>query len=300
METHQIAIYLGALATGALTGWAIPSATSLAPAITPALALLLYVTFLQIPLTRLVPRPDRFLAAVLIGNFVLAPLAVAAIFPFLPENLAIRTGVLLVLLTPCIDYVIVFSGLAGGASEKLLATTPVLLLAQLILLPAYLFLFLGPDLADLVDPRPFLEAFLFLIVVPLTLAALTQRGKRQAAKAMVPLMAVTLFTVTASQMSALDVGVVQVVPFYAFFLAAMAVAGTALARVFRLDGPESTAVIFSGATRNSLVVLPLALALPSQLAVASVVVVAQTLVELVGMVIFVRVFGDRSPKPRGY
>lgn len=117
---------------------------------------------------------------------------------------------------------------------------------------------------------------------------------------MVPLMAVTLFTVTASQMSALDVGVVQVVPFYAFFLAAMAVAGTALARVFRLDGPESTAVIFSGATRNSLVVLPLALALPSQLAVASVVVVAQTLVELVGMVIFVRVFGDRSPKPRGY
>ena len=46
--------------------------------------------------------------------------------------------------------------------------------------------------------------------------------------------------------------------------------------------------MFSGATRNSLVVLPLALALPAPLSLAPVVVVTQTLVELVGMVIFVR------------
>ena len=42
------------------------------------------------------------------------------------------------------------------------------------------------------------------------------------------------------------------------------------------------AVIFSGATRNSLVVLPLALVLPDHLALAALV--TQTLVELVGMV----------------
>ena len=44
---------------------------------------------------------------------------------------------------------------------------------------------------------------------------------------------------------------------------------------------------FSGATRNSLVVLPLALAMPAPLAPAAVV--AQTLVELIGMVVLVRV-----------
>ena len=48
------------------------------------------------------------------------------------------------------------------------------------------------------------------------------------------------------------------------------------------------AVIFSGATRNSLVVLPLALALPEPLALAALVVVTQTLVELIGMVLYVR------------
>jgi len=47
-------------------------------------------------------------------------------------------------------------------------------------------------------------------------------------------------------------------------------------------------VVFSGGTRNSLVILPLALALPGQLALAALVVVTQTLVELIGMVLYVR------------
>ncbi|MDN5725138.1 MAG: hypothetical protein L0G99_04280 [Propionibacteriales bacterium] len=47
-------------------------------------------------------------------------------------------------------------------------------------------------------------------------------------------------------------------------------------------------MVFSGATRNSLVILPLALALPDSLSLVAVVVVTQTLVELVGMVTYVR------------
>ena len=47
-------------------------------------------------------------------------------------------------------------------------------------------------------------------------------------------------------------------------------------------------VVFSGATRNSLVVLPLRLALPAAFDLAPLVVVTQTLVELVAMVVFVR------------
>ncbi|WP_219814076.1 hypothetical protein [Rathayibacter sp. AY1D9] len=68
----------------------------------------------------------------------------------------------------------------------------------------------------------------------------------------------------------------------------MAAAGLGIARLFRLENSATRALVFSGATRNSLVVLPLALALPASLALAPVVVVTQTLVELVGMVVFVR------------
>ncbi|MFJ8958062.1 arsenic resistance protein [Lentzea sp. NPDC102401] len=294
MERHQVAVYLGALAAGGVAGWTAPGAGPLLEhAINPVLAALLYVTFLQVPVTRLGRslRAGRFLGAALVVNFAVVPLVVAAFFTFLPADQAIRLGVLLVLLAPCVDYVIVFSGLAGGDSQRLLAATPLLLFAQMVLLPGYLLLFLGSDLA-VVEPGPFVEAFVVLIAIPLALAWLTQTwaGERVGAisTTMVPLMAVTLFAVVASQVPKLgDLRqVLGVVPFYVAFLLVMAFAGVAVARLFRLGVASGRAIVFTGATRNSLVVLPLALSLSD---LAAVVVVTQTLVEVIGMVIYVRV-----------
>ncbi|MFG2041247.1 arsenic resistance protein [Dactylosporangium sp. NPDC048998] len=304
MERHQIVVYLGAIAAGALVGWVAPGAgPGLEHVINPVLGALLYVTFLQVPARDLVRslRGGRFLTAALVVNFVVVPLVVAAMFTFLPADQAVRFGVLLVLLCPCVDYVIVFSGLAGGSSGRLLAATPLLLIAQMVLLPLFLLLFLGSGLADAVEAGPFLEAFIALIAIPLTLAWLTQAwAARQRAGAaastamgavMVPLMAATLFVVVASQVPKLndDVSVVLgVVPFYVVFLVVMAFAGLGVARLFRLDAAAGRAVVFTGATRNSLVVLPLALALPDRLNIAAAVVVTQTLVEVLGMVVYVR------------
>ncbi|MGA8112942.1 MAG: bile acid:sodium symporter [Actinocatenispora sp.] len=318
MERRQVGVYVGAMAAGALIGWAAPDAgPGLEHAINPVLAALLYVTFLQVPVADLVGclRAGRFLAAVLVVNFVVVPLVVAAMFVFLPADQAVRIGVLLVLLAPCVDYVIVFSGLAGASNQRLLAATPLLLLAQMLLLPALLYLFMGPELADIVEVGPFIHAFVTLIVIPLALAWLTQAwaSRRPAGRkaadlagaAMVPLMAATLVTVVASQVPKLDdslTDVARVVPFYVAFLLVMAFAGLAVARLFRLDTPDGRAVVFTGATRNSLVVLPLALALPDRLAIAAVVVVAQTLVEVIGMVIYVRavprLLPTTTPRPR--
>ncbi|WP_407937016.1 arsenic resistance protein [Kineosporia babensis] len=298
MERHQVVLYLLALAAGALLGWGAPGAgPTLEHTINPVLALLLYVTFLQVPVAELGRslRDRRFLAAVGVANFVVVPLVVAAMFPFLPGDQAIRLGVLLVLLAPCVDYVIVFSGLAGGSSRRLLAATPLLLIAQMILLPVFLLLFLGRDLAEVVEAGPFVEAFVVLIVIPLVLAWLTQLLASAwipvLSATMVPLMMAVLFTVVASQTPKLGDGladVAPVVPFYVLFLIVMAFAGAAVARLFRLPVAAARSVVFTGATRNSLVVLPLALALPEALAVAAVVVVAQTLVEVLGMVVYVR------------
>ncbi|MGW6605781.1 arsenic resistance protein [Streptomyces sp. NPDC055036] len=304
MEQHQVAIYLAAMAVGGLLGWLAPDAgPGLEHAINPVLGALLFVTFLQVPAAELVRslRDGRFLAAALVVNFVVVPLVVAAMFTFLPAGQAMRVGVLLVLLCPCVDYVIVFSGLAGGSSRRLLAATPLLPVAQMLLLPGFLYLFMGSELADIVEVGPFLEAFAFLIVIQLALAwALQawaarhpagQKVSDAATITMVPLMAATLLTVVASPIPKLGdrLGdVVGVIPFYAVFLGVMAFAGKAVARLFHLDTAAGRAIVFTGATRNSLVVLPLALALPDALAVAAVVVVTQTLVEVLGMVAYVR------------
>lgn len=91
LERHQVAVYLGALAAGALAGWAAPDAGSaLEHAINPVLAALLYVTFLQVPVVELGRslRAGRFLGATLVVNFVVVPLVVAALFTFLPDDQA--------------------------------------------------------------------------------------------------------------------------------------------------------------------------------------------------------------------
>lgn len=321
MEAHQVGIYLAAMALGALVGWVVPAVgPGLEIAINPVLGALLYVTFLQVPAAELLRslRDMKFLSATAVVNFLVVPLVVAAMFVFLPSDQAIRIGVLLVLLCPCVDYLIVFSGLAGGSSRRLLAATPLLLLAQMMLLPVFLFAFLGAGFGDIVSAGPFVEAFLVLIVAPLTLAWITQFwaaratfGRKVAdgaSTAMVPLMAATLMVVVGSQVSKLGdraLEVVSVIPFYVLFLVVMALAGWAVTRVFRLDTGGARAVVFSGATRNSLVVLPLALALPDEFALAAVVVVTQTLVEVIGMVVYVRLIprllpSDPRPMSHGF
>src|SRR3546814_6889349 len=58
--------------------------------------------------------------------------------------------------------------------RSLLAATPTLLVVQMLLLPVYLGLFLGNDAATLVQPGPFVHAFVWLIAAPLALAGAMQ------------------------------------------------------------------------------------------------------------------------------
>lgn len=258
---------------------------------TPVLGALLFVTFLSIPLRGL--RIDaRFLAVLALLNFVVVPLVVGVITWPLHDSGVVYAAVLLVLLAPCIDYVIAFSGLAGGARDQLLAATPFLLLGQMLLLPLYLGVFLGSS--EVLAPGPFLEAFLLLIVVPLVLAALAQGSRwanfweRAGEKTMTPLMMATLFLVMAGY-SAGTLGewreLLAPAATYVVFAGVMVVLGWIIAGAACLSTPARVSATFSAVTRNSLVVLPFALAMPGDL--APVVVVTQTLVELVVMVVMV-------------
>ncbi len=292
------------LAAGAALGLAVP--TVAAPAetvINPVLALLLYATFLGIPFARMgeALRDGRFLGTVLAVNFVAVPLVVLAVSRIVAHDRVLLVGVLFVLLTPCIDYVIVFSGLAGGAQDRLLAAAPVLMLVQMVLLPVYLWLFVGGDVVRTLDYGPFVEAFVFVIVVPLLCAGATQwasartrwgAGLAEAVTAaMVPIMVLTLAVVVASQIAGVRdqlSSLLLTVPVYVLFAALMTPIGAAAGRAAGLDVPSRRSVVFSVVTRNSLVILPLVLALPAAYGLAPLVVVTQTLVELAVMVLFVR------------
>lgn len=304
LERWQIPLYLIALGAGAVIGLTVPAtAAAFEVAINPVLMALLYATFLSVPLTKLgrALRDARFLAGLLVLNFLIVPVVVYVLSRLVADDQALLLGVLLVLLTPCIDYVIVFSGLARAAHDRLLAAAPLLMLLQMLLLPVYLGMFVDPELFEVIDLAPFIEAFLLLIVTPLAVAALTQflaarfRPAQQVMDLMealmVPLLMLTLTVVVASQIDAVRTdlpSLLRVIPIYVIFLVVMVPLGIFIGWVFHQDVPATRATVFSGATRNSLVVLPLALALPDSLTLVAVVVVTQTLVELVGMVVYVR------------
>jgi ACR3 family arsenite efflux pump ArsB len=304
LEENQIWLYAVALAIGAGLGlWQPALGAGLEFLISPVLAVLLYGMFAQIPLLHLRAAfaNRRFTAALLTVNFAVIPVLVWLLARALPQHPPLLLGVYLVLLTPCIDYVIVFTHLGRGNARLVLASTPLLLFTQMLLLPVYLWLFMGAHAAQIMSAGPFLQAFLALIVLPLGLALLTEFwAKRRRSGAIwleasawlpVPFMALTLLLVVASQIARVEEFlslVSRAVPVYVAFLVFVPLLARLTARAFRLDTQAGRALIFSAATRNSLVVLPLALALPDAWRLTSAVIVTQTLVELVGELLYVR------------
>jgi ACR3 family arsenite efflux pump ArsB len=98
LETRQISIYFGIVVLAAVFALLVPRTTVLEIGINPALALMLFVTFLQVPLADLAQAFSRirFLAALLTANFLVVPLLVAGLIQFLPADPMVRLGVLLI------------------------------------------------------------------------------------------------------------------------------------------------------------------------------------------------------------
>ena len=303
IETRQVVIYFCSIVLAAVVAFLVQGTSALESAINPALALMLFVTFLQVPLADLRRAFTRvgFLAALLVTNFLVVPLLVALLVQFLPGDPMIRLGLLMVLLTPCIDYVVTFAHLGRADAKLLLASTPALLISQMILLPVYLRAFLGDEAANLVHLDPFFHAFIWLIAVPLVLAAVvqlwaarSQAGHRAAEKLgalPVPATALVLFIVVAAMFPQLGMATdaaLRVVPLYVVFAIAAPVLGWIVARAFSLEAAAGRAVAFSAGTRNSLVILPLALAVPGAIPVLPAIIITQTIVELISELIYIR------------
>src|SRR5690554_1658004 len=201
-ERRQVWIYLAAIGAGLLAGSAVPGAgAAFGSLLWPSLALLLYAAFVQVPMLqwRRAVSDRRFTMAVLAGNFLLVPVLAWLLLKWLPPDPALRLGVLLVLLVPCTDWFIAFTQLGRGDVARAAAVTPVNLLLQILLTPAYVWLIGGRRL----ELEFQAGAALAVVVVPLAAALLSQtwisaRPEREWLRARlawwpVPLLALVVF-----------------------------------------------------------------------------------------------------------
>lgn len=304
LERYQVWIYLGCILTGLIVGLESPDmASRVELAVWPLLGLLLYATFTQIPLIHISRgiRDFRFVAGLLFGNFVVIPMVVGSLVSILPVALVVKVGVLLVLLVPCTDWFISFTHLGGGDAARATVASPLLLIGQLIMTPLYLWLFLGSEWMSAALSGHLLAAFFGLIVVPLLMAWLTEKA-RESSQALqktthllgylpVPLLALVVFAIAASQVGAvtgMTGPILQVMLIFVCYLMGAALLGKYLSRWLSLSTPAARTLTFSFGTRNSFVMLPVALSLPEPWRMAVVIVVFQSLVELFGMLVYLR------------
>lgn len=267
----------------------------------PTLAVLLYTTFSQVRVSDSVAafKNGRFFSASLAANFVVVPGVVWNLARLLPADPAIQLGVFMVLLVPCTDWFVTFTYLGRGDPRLAVAVVPVQLLAQFALLPLYLWLFLGREFTQVIAAGPFVEAFVGLIVLPFALAVVTRhyaqkwgpvsRWMGATAQLPAPLLALTLFLIASSQVSTVgdkagSLGWAALV--FALYLLLAAPLARLIAKLFGLAVEAGRTLAFNLGTRNSFVVLPLALALPAGWEAAVAVIVLQTIVELSGIVTY--------------
>lgn len=309
VEKYQALFYVVSIILGILFGATYPGlSTSLEMVLWPVLAFLLYVTFSQIPVAHL-PKAFfdyKFITAALIGNFVLIPIFVTIIIALIPNDHVLRLGVALVLLVPCTDWFITFSQLGKGDSKYAVTIAPIILLTQFLLLPIYIYLMFGKSLTVDIAQSNLIEIFIWFIAVPLFAAYVTQKladRNRFWKKSLnnfgwlpIPLLVIVVFIIFSSQFQAISdskniFGILTIV--FVLFLIITVLFAKLLASMFKLPVGQGRVLAFSFGTRNSFVVLPIALALPEQYQSAIVVIAFQPLIELIGMLIHIKIIPNK-------
>ncbi|MDL2213981.1 arsenic resistance protein [Clostridia bacterium OttesenSCG-928-O13] len=137
----------------------------------PFLMVMLFVVFLSIDLKSVKSAfsNNKFTVASLLINFVWTPVfALVLGMVFLRNSVDLQVGFLMLLVTPCTDWYLVFTALAKGNVALGTAILPLNLILQVVLLPVYLFLFMGNKVP--LSGGAILWSIVVVLVVPLLLA----------------------------------------------------------------------------------------------------------------------------------
>jgi ACR3 family arsenite efflux pump ArsB len=161
-----IAILLG-LILGQIK-WVEENAVSL---IVPSLMVMLYGVFLNIPLNRLGQAFQNYkMTGLILGmNFLWTPVFVWGLGAiFLRDSPDLWVGLIMLMVTPCTDWYLIFTGIAKGNVTLATAFLPWNMILQVVLMPVYLLVFVGKLVQ--IDTAIFLESIVLVLAIPMLLA----------------------------------------------------------------------------------------------------------------------------------
>lgn len=143
--------------------------------ITIFLALMLFTLFLDIPISDLKNSfsNTEFTFTSLLINFLWTPLLGYFLGKlFLNGNLDLFIGFVMLILTPCTDWYLVFTKMSKGNMPLSLSILPINLVLQLILLPVYLLIFFSSS--NTIELMDLANSLLTFIVVPFVMSLIVK------------------------------------------------------------------------------------------------------------------------------
>ena len=266
------AIMLLASVCGLALG-AVMDCSSASSLIEPFLMAMLFVVFMCVNLKDIRGSFSniRFTYTAVLINFIWTPIF-SVLLGLLFSNIDIRIGLVMLLVTPCTDWYLVFTAAAKGNVPLSSSILPLNLILQIVLMPVYLFLFFNTQIS--MDIPGLLYSMVIVLIIPL-IAAIALKALARAAKPFEKLgdtitgngdnlqlffLCLAIAAMFASQsaelLENLELFVALIIPLLIFFVVNYLVA-SGLSRLQGFDRADTTSLIFTSMARNS----PLSLAI---------------------------------------
>jgi arsenite transporter len=301
-RTVSTAWILCGIGAGALLGFYLPMpGDSLAIITWVALGVMVFLVVLSLPLIsfgKAIQTP-RVLLALLVVNLVIVPLIAFILSRVVWQLPELQIGLLLVLLAPGVALSLNTAVAAGGDLESVLASTPLLLAGQLVVVPLYAIVLSGGVLS-FSDLPPTFVVIAFVIIGPSLLAFLLQvlgkplpqtvRVRLSLGRLAIPSIALAVGLVVWNRLPD-QLGVVEelyrLVPLFFSFLVLIAPLALLTSILSGLSQAQKRAVMIVGAGRGGVIMLPIAMALDIQMwGLVPLVVVVQLALEVLGLMVF--------------
>lgn len=295
INKFQTGVILIAVIIGLLLGRISFVADYSAKLIVPLLMVMLFRLFLSINISELKSSflNVKFSFTNIIFNFIWTPIFAYILgYIFLINDLPIWIGFVMLMVTPCTDWYLVFTGVAKGNVPLSTCILPVNLILQVLLLPVYLMLFFGKS--GNVEFSSLVESILLVLVVPFVLALIAKKfiGKEKKngssliqffEKSQVLFLALAVVAMFASEGKNLidnpDVIYKLLIPVLIFF-AVTFVLSQIVSKVLRFTYADKVSLVLTTMARNSPISLAIAVSAFSSEPLIALSLVIGPLIEL--------------------
>lgn len=266
--------------------------------IMPSLTIMLFLVFIQIPLKEIGSsfKNIKFTSTSVIINFIWTPIIIYVLGKvFLNNQPEILIGFIMLMVTPCTDWYLIFTGIAKGNVPLGSSILPLNIILQLILLPLYILLIGGTSVE--IDALNLGKGLVFSLMIPLILSVVARRfiikkiGNTTFKKKIVPkvcdfqgyFLNIAIISMFASQGKVLlknyQILIVLLVPVLLFFIINF-LFGRLIGKVINLNYEDSVSLSLTTLARNSPIALSIAVATFPDKPLISLALIIGPLIEL--------------------